>query len=61
MGSQVADYKWQIKASNLRERLLMKLTISAKVYIPSWVQFPDDFRPVSLASQKLTERMQQRA
>jgi hypothetical protein len=33
----------------------------AKVYIPSWAQFPDDFHPVFFASQKLTEQTQRRA
>jgi len=39
----------------------MKLTISAKVYIPSWAQFPDDFHPIFFASQKLTKQTQRRA
>jgi len=54
----MADYKLYVKASKPGEKLSMKLTISAKVYIPSWAQFPDDFHPISFASQKLTEQMQ---
>ena len=61
MGSPMVDYKLQVKASNLSARLPMKLTISQKVYIPSWAQFPDDFHPIFFASQKLTEQTQRRA
>ena len=38
----------------------MELTVSLQMYIPSWAQFPDHSHPLLLASQKLTERMQQR-
>jgi hypothetical protein len=61
MGNQVADYKWHIKVSNSRARLSMKLTIRSKVYIPSWVQFLDDFHPILLADQMSTEQMQRPA
>jgi hypothetical protein len=60
MGSQVADYEMAHKGNHM-ERLLIKLTMSPKVYIPSWVRFPDDFHPVVFASQRLTEQMQWRA
>jgi len=60
MGSPMADCKWHIKTNKPRERLSMKLTISAKVYIPSWAQFPDDSHPVFFPSWRLTEQTQRR-
>jgi len=48
------------KGKQSQSKTSMKLTIPPKVYIPSWVQFPDDFHLVFFASQKLTEQTQRR-